>query len=57
MEPIRKRSLEAAARVAGVEFVDATLPANDEYVATAGQVYAFLKEDSVNGVVITVTAL
>ena len=54
---IRKRSLEAAARVSGVEFVDATIPVNDEYVATAGQVYTFMKTDAVDGVVITVTAL
>ena len=54
---IRKRSLEAAAKVAGIEFVDAAAPANDEYVAAAGELYTFKKTNAVDGVVVTVTAL
>ena len=54
---IRKRSLEAAVKIPGVEFVNATAPADDEYVAAAGELYTFNKTSAVDGVVITVTAL
>ena len=52
---IRKRDLESASKVAGVRYVDASAPANDEYVATAGQVYTFVQDDT--NVVVNVTAL
>ena len=52
---IRKRDLESTAKVAGIRYVDATAPVNDEYVATKGQVYTFIKDDT--NVVVNVTAL
>ena len=52
---IRKRDLESASKVAGVRYVDASVPANDEYIATDGQVYTFIKDNT--NVVVNVTAL
>ena len=52
---IRKRDLESASKVAGVRYVDASVPTNDEYIATDGQVYTFIQDNT--NVVVNVTAL